>query len=257
MDQAPVRRPRARLRWLVVALGVVALVVVTSVVTTHVRETWRTTPIHDPPVLAGRIFMAWCSGGFYVRKDDAVYLTAAGHCAPEGYEVTSREGEPIGVFGPKATMERCPYPGKACLQTDLGIVRLVPTAIPWGHLNEVDMGAGGYRILGPDTRALACDDIRSGDLVEINGRDHYRSGRVVEKGENLYEADPNYFPCIIAADVRAQSTDSGGAVLVNGMPAGTISRSFQGYLGFTPLAEGLAALGLELCTDPNCGLTPP
>ena len=29
-----------------------------------------------------------------------------------------------------------------------------------------------------------------------------------------------------------------------------------GKLGFTALAEGLADLGLELCTDPNCGLDP-
>lgn len=257
MDQAPVRRPRARFRWFVLALAVVGLVVVAGVVATHVRETWRTTPVHDPPVLAGRKFMAWCSGGFHVRKDDAVYLTTAGHCAPEGYAVTRLDGQPIGVFGPKPVMESCPHPGKSCLHADLGIVRLAPAVIPWGHLNEVDMGAGGYRTLGPDTVALACDDIRSGDLAEINGRDHYRSGKVVEKGENLYEDDGDYFPCIIAADVRAQSTDSGGAVLVNGLPAGTISRSFQGYLGFTPLAEGLAALGLELCTDPDCGLTPP
>jgi hypothetical protein len=35
------------------------------------------------------------------------------------------------------------------------------------------------------------------------------------------------------------------------------SRSFGGYLGFTPLAEGLEQLGLELCTTPDCDLVPP
>jgi len=28
-------------------------------------------------------------------------------------------------------------------------------------------------------------------------------------------------------------------------------------LGFTPLAEGLTQLALELCTTPDCGLPPP
>ena len=43
---------------------------------------------------------------------------------------------------------------------------------------------------------------------------------------------------------------------MRGIPAGVTSRSFGGWLGFTPLAEGLAQLGLELCTTPDCGLVP-
>ena len=66
-----------------------------------------------------------------------------------------------------------------------------------------------------------------------------------------------YFPCMIAADVPVGSGDSGGAVMVRGLPAGVSSRSFGGRLGFTPLAEGLLQLGLELCTTPDCGLEPP
>ena len=50
--------------------------------------------------------------------------------------------------------------------------------------------------------------------------------------------------------------DSGGAVLVNGMPAGVISRQLGGRFGFTPLAEGLENLGLTLCTTPDCDLSP-
>ncbi len=54
------------------------------------------------------------------------------------------------------------------------------------------------------------------------------------------------------------SGDSGGLVLVNGIPAGVNSRLFPGgYLGFTPLAEGLAELGLTMCDSPDCGLVPP
>ena len=62
---------------------------------------------------------------------------------------------------------------------------------------------------------------------------------------------------MIAARIQVATGDSGGAVLVRGIPAGVTSRSFGGWLGFTPLAEGLDQLGLELCTSPDCGLTPP
>lgn len=62
---------------------------------------------------------------------------------------------------------------------------------------------------------------------------------------------------MIAARIPVATGDSGGAVLVRGIPAGVTSRSFGGLLGFTPLAEGLAQLGLELCTTPDCDLLPP
>jgi hypothetical protein len=62
---------------------------------------------------------------------------------------------------------------------------------------------------------------------------------------------------MIAARIPVGVGDSGGAVLVRGIPAGVTSRSFGGWLGFTPLAEGLAQLDLDLCTTPNCGLAPP
>ena len=128
--------------------------------------------------------------------------------------------------------------------------------IPWGHLNVVDLGTGGYRVIPPGTRPLACGDIAVGDPVEIDGRSIYRSGTVAEKGEYLHPEDGAYFPCMIAARIQVEAGDSGGAVLVQGIPAGVTSRSFGGWLGFTPLAEGLAQLGLELCTTPDCGLVP-
>ena len=129
--------------------------------------------------------------------------------------------------------------------------------IPWGHLNVVDLGVGGYRVIPADTKPLACGDIAIGDLVEIDGRNIFRSGPVVEKGDNLHAEDGAYFPCMIRASLQVATGDSGGAVLVRGIPAGVTSRSFGGTLGFTPLAEGLAQLGLELCTTPDCGLVPP
>ena len=58
-------------------------------------------------------------------------------------------------------------------------------------------------------------------------------------------------------DLEAAIGDSGGAVMLDGQPAGIAARQFEKKLGFTALAEGLADLGLTLCTDPDCGLTPP
>jgi hypothetical protein len=136
---------------------------------------------------------------------------------------------------------------------------VAPDQIPWGRLDSVDMGDGGLRAVAPGTAPLSCTDIAVGDRVEINGRDIFRSGAVAETGEYLHDptADGDYFPCIIASvDIRVDVGDSGGAVLVHGRPAGVTSRSFDGRLGFTPLAEGLEALGLELCTTPDCALGP-
>jgi hypothetical protein len=126
-----------------------------------------------------------------------------------------------------------------------------------GHLNVVNLGTAGSLVIPPGTRPLACADVAIGDPVEIDGRNIYRSGEVLEKGEYLHPEDGTYFPCMIAARIQAEAGDSGGAVLVRGNPAGVASRSFGGLLGFTPLAEGLAELGLDLCTTPDCGLVPP
>jgi hypothetical protein len=164
-----------------------------------------------------------------------------------------------GVFGPAARDATCPYPGHWCASSDLNYLVVAEDRIPWGHLNVVDLGTAGYRIVPPGTKPLACADIAIGDLVEIDGRNIYRSGPVAEKGQNLYpeNQDGAYFPCMILARIAVDVGDSGGAVLVRGIPAGVSSRSFSGSLGFTPLAEGMAQLGLDLCTTPDCGLTPP
>jgi hypothetical protein len=61
---------------------------------------------------------------------------------------------------------------------------------------------------------------------------------------------------MVHARIDVAVGDSGGAVLVRSIPAGVASRSFNGSLGFTPLAEGLEELGLDLCTTPDCDLVP-
>jgi hypothetical protein len=239
----------------VVALGLISLVAYRTIATPH-----RTTPVYDPPVLAGQQLWGYCAGGVYARHGDQVVLTSTGHCTTEGTVAYDSDGVTRrGVFGPAARDATCPYPGHTCASSDINYLVVEQVRIPWGHLNVIDMGTAGYRTLAPATRALGCDDIRPGDRVEIDGRGEYRTGRVVEKGDNLKDPayDGSYFPCMVAADIPVAAGDSGGVVLVNGTPAGVTSRSFGGYLGFTPLAEGLQQLGLKLCTTPDCELTAP
>ena len=253
-SSAPARARRIRLLTVALAGVVLAVGVYTAVgVLTQPR---RTTPVYDPPVLAGQPLWGLCTGGFYARRGETIVLTSTGHCTTEGTVAYDADGTTVrGVFGPAARDATCPYPGHVCAASDLNYLVVATDRIPWGHLNVVDLGTAGYRVIAPGTRPLACADVAIGDPVEIDGRGVYRSGTVAEKGENLNDGDGAYFPCMIAARIPVAIGDSGGAVLVRGIPAGVTSRSFAGNLGFTPLAEGLAELGLELCTTPDCGLT--
>ncbi len=251
---------RARVRpvhLLIVVL--VGLILVTGfLAVARAMQPQRTTPVYDPPVLAGQHLWEYCSGGFYARHGDTIVLTSSGHCTSEGTVAYDPDGTTVrGVFGPAARDASCPYPGHTCAASDLNYMVVAVDRIPWGHLNVVNLGTAGSQIIPPGTRPLACADVAIGDPVEIDGRNIYRSGEVLEKGEYLHPEDGNYFPCIIAARIQVEAGDSGGAVLVRGIPAGVASRSFGGLLGFTPLAEGLAQMALELCTTPDCGLVPP
>ena len=261
MTQAEGDRARARVRrihLLIVVLAGLLVGISTFAVARAITQPRRTTPVYQPPVLAGQQLWGYCSGGFYARHGDTIVLTSTGHCTSEGTVAYEADGITVrGVFGPAARDASCPYPGHRCAASDLNYLVVAEDRIPWGHLNVVDLGTAGYRIIAPGTRPLACSHVAIGDLAEIDGRGVFRSGPVTEKGENLYPDDGDYFPCMIVAHVSAQAGDSGGAVLVRGIPAGVTSRSFGGWLGFTPLAEGLAQLGLELCTSPDCGLVPP
>jgi hypothetical protein len=237
---------------LTLALGIVALAVTRSL------PSPRTTRTYDPPVLAGQQLWGACAGGFYARHENEIVITSSGHCTTEGTVAYDPDGTTVrGVFGPAAQDATCPHPEHTCHASDMNYLVVAEDRIPWGYLNVIDLGTSGYRRIPPGTRPLACEDIAIGDTVEINGRDVYRTGTVAEKGEYLHDEDGSYFPCMIAAHVQVQTGDSGGAVLVRGIPAGVTSRSFGGLLGFTPLAEGLADLGLVLCTEPDCGVVRP
>ncbi len=219
----------------------------------------RTTPVFDPPVLAGQWIPGFCSAGVYARLGDTVVLTSSPHCAGMGTTATSPDGTVQGIFGPTARDATCAYADHTCQASDMNYLVVAPDRIPWGHLNAIDLGVGGYRLLTPDSRPLTCTDIAVGDPIEMDGRGIYRTGTVVETGSYLQPAaqDGSYFPCLIASRLQVGGGDSGSIVLVRGLPGGITSRSLAGNLGFTPLAEGLTELGLDLCTTPDCGLTPP
>jgi hypothetical protein len=252
-------RGRVAVRLLIVALLGVLFVFGAVWIVNAVTTPRRTTPVYDPPVLAGQQIPGYCSAGVYARRGDTIVLTTSPHCAGEGVVARDPGLTTVqGVFGPTARDTACPYAGYTCAASDMNYLVVAPDRIPWGHLNVIDMGTAGYRVIAPGTKALACADIAIGDPVEIDGRNVYRNGPVAEKGERLPQPqDGSYFPCMVAARVHVGGGDSGGIVLVRGIPAGVTSRTFGGWLGFTPLAEGLAQLGLEMCTTPDCGLAPP
>jgi hypothetical protein len=241
-------------------IGLVAIALL-GIAVYIIREAWgpaRSTPVYEPPVLAGQQLWGACAGGFYARRGDTIVLTSSGHCTTEGTVAYADDGTTVrGVFGPEAMDPTCPHPSKTCMASDMNYLVVAEDQIPWGHLNLLDFGTGGYRSIAAGTAPLACGEIPVGGEVEINGRNMHRAGVVTEKGEYLHDTDGDYFPCMIAARIQVGTGDSGGAVLVRGVPAGVASRSFDGMLGFTPLAEGLAELGLSLCTTENCDVVPP
>jgi hypothetical protein len=256
-------RPRPIVRLLRVFTVVVAGIVIGAAAYSAVgamrelAETTRTTARFDPPVWAGQNVPGPCAtGGFYARDQQTIVLTMAAHCAvaTAGTSLRDSDGRPVGTFGRAAELPECPA-GRFCAPSDIVSLALAPDRIPWGHLNLVDMGAGGYRTIAPGTSPLTCADIRVGDHVEVDGREHYRSGTVIASGPYDYTTD-TIFPCMVVTDIEARPGDSGGPVLGNGLPAGTTSREIGGYLSFTPLAEGLANLGLVLCSTPDCDLSP-
>ncbi len=235
-------------------LLVAVLVGVLLVIANTWREYIRMSPIYDPPVLAGQ--MVGCTAGFYAHRGSTVVLTISDHCYDRANPPRDAAGRLIGTYGADARRpDGCP-PGRTCAGSD--IVELILTAdhIPWGHLDQVDLGPGGYRTIAPGARPLSCADLRVGSAVEMDGRAIYRSGRIVAVQPYEFPTD-TIFPCMALTDLDTAVGDSGAAMLADGQPAGIAAREFDGKLGFTPLAEGLEDLGLTLCTDSNCGLSPP
>jgi hypothetical protein len=217
------------------------------------REVVRTTAIYDPPVLAGQV--VGCTAGFYGHRGSTLVLTISDHCYDRANPPRDAAGRLIGTYGADARRADCPA-GRTCAGSDIVELILSPDHVPWGHLDQVDLGPGGYRTIGPSARPLSCADLRLGSAVEMDGRGLYRSGRIVGVEPYMFETD-TVFPCMALTDLDTAVGDSGAAILSDGQPAGIAARSFDGKLGFTPLAEGLTDLGLTLCTDPDCGMSRP
>ena len=60
-----------------------------------------------------------------------------------------------GVFGPSARDATCPYPEHRCAPSDINYLVVADDRIPWGHLNVVDLGTAGFRIIGSERLWLA------------------------------------------------------------------------------------------------------
>ncbi len=222
-----------------------------------IANTWRqfirTSPVYDPPVLAGQVVT--CTAGFYAHRGSTLVLTISGHCYDRANPPRDAAGRLIGTYGADARRGDCPT-GRTCAGSDIVELILNPEHIPWGHLDQVDLGPGGYHTIAPDARPLSCADLRVGSSVEMDGRGLYRSGKIVAVEPYEFATD-TIFPCMALTDLDTAVGDSGAAILADGQPAGIAAREFDGKLGFTPLAEGLTDLRLTLCTEPECGLTRP
>ena len=171
------------LRVVAVALAGVILGIAAFTIVSYVTTPRRTTPFYDPPVLAGQQIPGYCSGGFYARHGTTIVLTTSPHCASEG-TVAYDPGQTTvqGIFGPTAQDATCPYAGHTCAASDMDDLLVAADRIPWGHLNVVDLGTAGYRVIPPGTVPLGCADIAIGDQVEIDGREHLPQGNGGREG---------------------------------------------------------------------------
>src|SRR5829696_1383163 len=78
-----------------VGLGVEVIVVAGAA-----RSLMRTTPVYDPPVLAGQVVA--CTAGFYAHRGDTVVLTISGHCYDRASPPRDAAGRLIGTYGADA-----------------------------------------------------------------------------------------------------------------------------------------------------------
>ena len=108
-------------------------------------------------------------------RGTTIVVTSSGHCATPGSLAYEPDGVTVrGVFGPAARSPTCPHPGHECAASDINALDIAPDRIPWGRLNLVDMGTGGYREIAPGTRPLACDDIAPAQrFVVYPGRERF------------------------------------------------------------------------------------
>jgi hypothetical protein len=101
MADTQVRRPRLRARRVVFLLLVALLLLSCVLVTARMwREAVRTSPIYDPPVLAGQVVN--CTAGFYASRGSTLVLTISDHCYDRANPPRDAAGRLIGTFGADA-----------------------------------------------------------------------------------------------------------------------------------------------------------
>lgn len=76
---ARVQARRRPLRLLTVGLAGLLLGIAAFSVASFVTTPRRTTPLYDPPVLAGQQIPGYCAGGFYARHGETIVLTTSPH----------------------------------------------------------------------------------------------------------------------------------------------------------------------------------
>ena len=252
--------PRSRLRRLLIVIlaGLLLGIGIFWIVGT-ITQPRRTTEVYDQPVLAGQQLLEAPARRLLraARGHDRAHLHRPLH--EQGREITyDPDGTTVrGVFEP-AAQTSCPYPGHQCASSPTSTTWWShPDRIPWGHLNVVDLGTAGYRIIPPGTRPLACADIAIGDLVEIDGRNTYRSGTVAEKGQNLFPEDGDYFPCMIAAGMSRRGSQNWGvrSWCEGSRPASRVAAT-AAHSDSRPWPRDWTSWAWSCVTTPDCGLTP-
>ena len=116
-------------RLLIVALmGVIVGIGVASII--HAVTTpHRTTPVYDPPVLAGQHLWGACTGGFYARLGDR-RLTSTGHCTTEGTWPTPPTARRSAASSARLPASHVPLPGHICAASDINYLVVATDQIP-------------------------------------------------------------------------------------------------------------------------------
>jgi hypothetical protein len=123
-------RRRLPLRRALFLALVAILVAMLLIVAFWTRALVRTSPVFDPPVLAGQ--MVSCTAGFYARRDTTIVLTISGHCYDRANPPQDAAGRPIGSYGAEARRADCPA-GRTCAGSDIVELVLAPggTSTSW------------------------------------------------------------------------------------------------------------------------------
>src|SRR3972149_6580580 len=114
------------LRLFIVTLAGLVLALATLAIGRTILTPHRTTPVYDPPVLAGQWIPGYCSAGVYARLGGSVVLPSAPHCPAGGTVATSPDGTVQGVFGPTATDSACAHPDHTCKPSDMNYLIVAP-----------------------------------------------------------------------------------------------------------------------------------